>query len=136
MDMKAINEQVIRQHRAGEELSVPGMHRERIVLLTTTGAKSGRPTTAPMLFVPSDAAIIVIASNDGAPRPPQWYRNLLADPAVHVEEPEREYDGISRVLDGDEHSRAWATLIAGYPFLVDQQEKAGRELPLVEIVEA
>ena len=47
-----------------------------------------------------------------------------------------EYNGVSRVLDGEERSRVWSRLTEGYPFLVDQQEKAGRELPLVEIVQA
>lgn len=133
MDMKAVNEQVIDDFRAGGEISVEGMHRERLVLLTTTGAQTFTPTTVPVMFTPTDSGILVVASNDGADEAPQWFHNLVADPVVHVEEPKREYDGAARVLAEKARDAAWKRLIADYPFFVDQQEKAGRELPLVEI---
>jgi deazaflavin-dependent oxidoreductase (nitroreductase family) len=133
MNTRAVNQQVIDDFRAGREMSVEGVHRERIVLLTTTGARSFTPMTVPVMFTRTDRGILVVASNDGAENEPQWYRNLVADPVVHVEEPEQEYDGSARVLAQKVRETAWARLIADYPFFVDQQEKAGRELPLVEI---
>jgi deazaflavin-dependent oxidoreductase (nitroreductase family) len=135
MEMRAVNEQVIADFRAGGEISVEGIHRERIVLLTTTGARTFTPTTVPVMFTTTERGILVVASNDGAEDEPDWYRNLVADPVVHVEEPSREYDGAARVLAQKVREAAWAKLIAEYPFFVDQQEKAGRELPLVEITE-
>jgi len=131
--MKAVNQQVIDDFRAGREISVEGVHRERIVLLTTTGARTFAPMTVPVMFTTTDRGILVVASNDGAEDEPQWYRNVVADPVVHVEEPEREYDGSARVLAQEAREAAWARLIADHPFFVDRQEKAGRELPLVEI---
>jgi deazaflavin-dependent oxidoreductase (nitroreductase family) len=133
MDMKAVNDQVIADFRAGGEISVEGMHRDRLILLTTTGARTFTPATVPVMFTKTDRGILVVASNDGAEHEPQWYRNLVADPVVHVEEPTREYDGAARVLAQKVREAAWTRLIAEYPFFVDQQEKAGRELPLVEI---
>ena len=133
MDMKAVNQQVIDDFRAGREISVEGVHRERIVLLTTTGARTFAPMTVPVMFTTTDRGILVVASNDGAEDEPQWYRNVVADPVVHVEEPQQEYDGSARVLAQTAREAAWARLIADYPFFVDQQERAGRELPLVEI---
>jgi deazaflavin-dependent oxidoreductase (nitroreductase family) len=133
MDMRAVNEQVIADFRAGREISVEGMHRERIALLTTTGARTFTPTTVPVMFTKTERGILVVASNDGAEDEPHWYRNIVADPVVHVEEPTQEYDGAARVLAQKVREAAWARLIADYPFFVDQQEKAGRELPLVEI---
>lgn len=133
--MRAVNEQVIADFRAGGEISVEGIHRERIVLLTTTGARTFTPTTVPVMFTKTERGILVVASNDGAEDEPDWYRNLVADPVVHVEDPSREYDGAARVLAQKAREAAWAKLIAEYPFFVDQQEKAGRELPLVEITE-
>ena len=135
MDMKAVNDQVIDDFRAGGEISIGGMHRERLVLLTTTGAQTFAPTTVPVMFTGTDQGILVVASNDGAHEEPQWYRNLVADPLVHIEEPTREYDGAARVLAQKARDAAWTRLIAGHPFFVDQQEKAGRELPLIEIME-
>ncbi|HEY4224996.1 MAG TPA: nitroreductase/quinone reductase family protein [Pseudolysinimonas sp.] len=133
MDMKAVNDQVIIDFRAGGEISIDGMHRERLVLLTTTGEESFQPTTVPVMFTPTDAGILVVASNDGAHEAPHWFRNIVADPVVHVEEPTREYDGAARVLAEKARGLAWQKLIADYPFFVDQQEGAGRDLPLVEI---
>jgi deazaflavin-dependent oxidoreductase (nitroreductase family) len=133
MDMVAVNRQVIADFRAGGELSVEGMHRDRLVLLTTVGEKTFEPSTVPVMFTRTDAGILVVASNDGAYEEPQWYRNLVADPVVHVEEPTREYDGAARVLAQRVRDQAWKKLTADHPFFVDQQEKAGRELPLVEI---
>lgn len=135
MDMRAVNDQVIADFRSGGEISLEGMHRERLVLLTTTGAQTFRPATVPVMFTTTDHGILVVASNDGAQDEPQWYRNVVADPIVHVEEPTREYDGAARVLAQRARAAAWTRLIADYPFFVDQQEKAGRELPLVEITE-
>jgi deazaflavin-dependent oxidoreductase (nitroreductase family) len=133
MDMAAVNERVIDDFRAGREISVDGVHRDRLVLLTTVGEKTFEPVTVPVMFTTTDAGILVVASNDGAHREPQWYRNLVADPVVHVEEPTREYDGAARVLAQKVREAAWAKLTADYPFFIDQQERAGRELPLVEI---
>ncbi len=131
--MRSVNEQVIADFRAGGEISVEGVHRDRLVLLTTTGARTFAPMTVPVMFTTTDRGILVIASNDGAETEPQWYRNLVADPVVHVEEPSKQYDGAARVLAQKVREQAWAKLTAEYPFFVDQQEKAGRELPLVEI---
>ncbi|HEY4151793.1 MAG TPA: nitroreductase/quinone reductase family protein [Pseudolysinimonas sp.] len=133
MDTASVNEQVIADFRAGGEMSVEGMHRERLVLLTTVGEKTFEPSTVPVMFTSTDAGILVVASNDGADDDPQWYRNLVADPVVHVEEPTREYDGAARVLAQRVRDEAWKKLTADYPFFVDQQDRAGRELPLVEI---
>lgn len=133
MGMQAINRQVIADFRAGREISVDGVHRDRLVLLTTTGARTFAPVTVPVMFTTTEHGILVVASNDGDEAEPQWYRNLVADPVVHVEEPTREYDGAARVLAQKVREQAWTKLIADHPFFVDQQEKAGRELPLVEI---
>ena len=132
--MKAINAQVISDYRAGGEISVEGMHRERIVLLTTTGASSGEPRTTPVMFQPTSDGILVVASDDGAAAEPHWYRNLIADPHLHVEAPDAEYDARARVLDGAERADSWVRLTADLPMFLDQQERAGRQLPLVELV--
>jgi deazaflavin-dependent oxidoreductase (nitroreductase family) len=134
MDMKATNAQVIADFRSGGPISVEGMHRERLILLTTTDPDSGRSRTAPMLFLHDETGILVIASNNGAHVAPHWFDNILADPLVHVEEPDREYDGVARVLSADDRDVVWQRIIVDNPFLVDQQERAGRPLPWIEIL--
>lgn len=129
--MKDVNRDVIKRFRAGEEL--PGMHRERIVLLTTTGAKTGQQRTTPMMFHRDGARVLVIASNAGAPKDPDWYANLVANPRVTVELADEKYDGIAKPLDADERAPVWEMLTKNYPFFTDHQAKAGRTIPVVAI---
>ena len=85
MDYRETNRQVIQGFRAGEDL--PGMHRERLLLLTTIGRRTGDAQTTPMMFHREDGRLFVIASNVGAPRDPDWCLNLRAQPAVGAVEP-------------------------------------------------
>jgi deazaflavin-dependent oxidoreductase (nitroreductase family) len=132
MDVSEINKRVIEQFRAGGEID--GMHRERLLLLTTTGARSGRPHTTPMMFHRGgDGRVLVIASNAGAPRDPDWYRNLVAHPEVRVEVGDHAYRATATALTGAGRDRAWAEIKAAYPFFADHEAKAGREIPVVEL---
>jgi deazaflavin-dependent oxidoreductase (nitroreductase family) len=126
--------QVIEQFRAGEEPQ--GFHRDRLVLLTTIGSKTGQRRTSPMMYVDSPDGIIVIASANAAPDNPQWFRNLEADPRVHVELADDEYDAQASVLTGARRAREWKSLVADYPFFAEHQEKVEREIPLVELTRA
>jgi deazaflavin-dependent oxidoreductase (nitroreductase family) len=80
MDVRKINRSVVDQFRAGG--AIEGMHRERLVLLTTTGRRTGQPHTSPMMFHRDGDRVLVIASSMGAARHPDWYLNLLAHPQV------------------------------------------------------
>jgi deazaflavin-dependent oxidoreductase (nitroreductase family) len=131
MDMRKVNERVVEQFRAGGE--VEGMHRDRLVLLTTTGRLSGRRHTTPMMFVREGDHILVIASNVGAKPDPQWYRNLLERPSVHVELDGEEYDANATVLEGGERDAAWQWISAAYPFFADHARTAGRVIPIVRL---
>ena len=131
MDMKEINRRTIEQFRAGGEID--GMHRERLILLTTTGAKSHSTHTAPMMFVPDGERILVIASNMGAPRVPDWYLNLQADPRVTVEVGDEKYEAIASPLQGGDYDRSWARIKDGYPFFADHEAQAGRPIPVVAL---
>jgi deazaflavin-dependent oxidoreductase (nitroreductase family) len=134
MDVKEVNRKVIEQFRAGGEID--GMHRERLLLLTTTGARSGREHTTPMMFHPAGERVIVMASNAGAAKPPDWYTNLTENPAVQVEIADESYPATATVLTGDERARLWAEITAAYPFFLDHEQKAGREIPLVALARA
>jgi deazaflavin-dependent oxidoreductase (nitroreductase family) len=133
MDMLAFNDDVIRRFRAGEQIE--GLHRDALVLLTTTGRRSGTRRTAPMMFVDLEGDPLVVASNAGAAEHPAWFVNLLADPRVTVETPDgRSAEAVAEVLEGEERARVWRDLTAGFPFLVQHEERAGdREIPLVRL---
>ncbi|MBB4909859.1 nitroreductase/quinone reductase family protein [Actinophytocola algeriensis] len=134
MDIQAINRRVIEQFRAGGEID--GMHRERLLLLTTKGAKTGKDHTAPMMFHPDGDRVLVMASNAGAPEAPDWYMNLRANPSVTVERGEEKYTATAEVLTGDERTRLWAEITAANPFFVDHEQKANREIPVVALARA
>lgn len=129
MDAAQTNRRVIEQFRAGGQIE--GMHRERLVLLTTVGAKTGERRTTPMMFHRDGDRLIVMASNAGAPKVPDWYRNLEANPRVTVEVGDETYDAAATTAQGDEREQLWSTVTRNYPFFADHQAKAGRTIPVV-----
>jgi deazaflavin-dependent oxidoreductase (nitroreductase family) len=134
MDMSEINRRVIEQFRAGGP--VDGMTRDRLVLLTTTGARTGQPRTTPMMFHRDGGRLLVIASNAGATKDPDWYRNLVAHPRVTVEVGEETYDAQAEPLSGADRDQAWAMLKETYPFFAEHEVTAGREIPVVALIRA
>jgi deazaflavin-dependent oxidoreductase (nitroreductase family) len=131
VDVREINRRVIDQFRAGGEIE--GMHRDRLVLLTTTGARTGQQHTTPVMFHQDGDLLLVIASNAGAPKAPDWYHNLVAEPRVVVEVGHDSYPARAAVLTGLERERRWAALTAAYPFFADHERQAGRTIPVVAL---
>jgi deazaflavin-dependent oxidoreductase (nitroreductase family) len=134
MDAREINRQVIDQFRAGGEIQ--GMHRDRLVLLTTTGARTGQRRTTPMMFHRDGDRLLVVASNIGAPRHPDWYVNLAASPRVTVEVGDETYDAVAEPLAGEQRERAWAMLKENYPFFAEHEAKTERTIPVVALTRA
>lgn len=131
MDIQEVNRRTIEQFRAGGEIE--GMHRERLLLLTTVGRRSGERRTTPMMFHREDDRLLVIASNIGAPRHPDWYLNLAADPRVTVEVGDETYDAVASTLEGAEREREWEMLKQAYPFFADHETKTERTIPVVAL---
>ena len=131
MDFKAINQKVIEQFRAGGPIE--GMHRERLLLLTTTGRKSGQPRTTPMMFDRDGDDLLVIASNIGAPRHPAWYLNLAQEPEVVVEIAEDRFAAVASTISGDRRERVWSMVKERYPFFADHEAKTDRVIPVVAL---
>jgi len=98
--MRAYNRKLIEEFRANGRRS----GERQLLVLTTTGARTGRPHSTPMMYVPDGDRVIVIASNAGAPKHPDWYRNLVANPEVTVEVDGEEYPATAVPLDGAEYA--------------------------------
>ncbi|MFG2043129.1 nitroreductase family deazaflavin-dependent oxidoreductase [Dactylosporangium sp. NPDC048998] len=105
-----------------------------LLLLTTTGRRSGRPYTTPMMYVRLDDRLLVIASAAGAAKHPDWYRNLAADPAVTVEADGEEYAATARPATGADRDALFARIVEQYPFFADHQGGIERQIPVVELV--
>jgi deazaflavin-dependent oxidoreductase (nitroreductase family) len=134
MDVKEINRKVIEQFRAGGPIE--GMHRDRLLLLTTTGRKTAQRRTTPMMFDRDGDDLVVIASNQGAPADPDWYRNLTADPEVTVEVGDEQFDATAAPLVGPRRERVWAVLKERYPFFAEHEAGTSREIPVVALTRA
>lgn len=126
-EMKAFNRQMIADFRAHD----PKLSGRRILLLTTIGARSGKPHTAPMTFATDGDRVLVIASNAGAVRHPDWYINLAANPTVTVELPDETFQARAVVAESEEYDRLWARIVAQMPFFTDHQAKISRKIPVV-----
>jgi deazaflavin-dependent oxidoreductase (nitroreductase family) len=102
-----------------------------ILLLTTTGRKSGRPCTVPLLYLKDDARFVLVASLAGAPRHPSWYLNLEANPSVAVQVRSQRFSSIARRASAQEKARLWPRLVAMYPQYADYQKRTTRDIPVV-----
>ncbi|MFF2371372.1 nitroreductase/quinone reductase family protein [Agromyces sp. NPDC058110] len=129
--MTETDDAVVADFRAGR--TPPGMHRERLLLLTTTGRRTGEPHTTPMMRLALPDADHVVGSANAAPEDPEWLRNLLVDPRVHVEVDGAAYDATAVVLGGAERDRAWDSILQLAPFFADHQAKVDRTLPVVRL---
>jgi deazaflavin-dependent oxidoreductase (nitroreductase family) len=129
MDIRETNRRVIAQFRAGGPIE--GMHRERILLLTTNGRRSGQPRTTPMMFHRDGDRVLVIASNVGAPKHPDWYLNLVADPHVTVEIGNESYPAIAMATEGADRERVWTMIKELYPFFAEHEKATTRKIPVV-----
>jgi deazaflavin-dependent oxidoreductase (nitroreductase family) len=131
-DLLAHNKQLIIQFRADGGAS---MGNRPLLLLTTLGRRSGQKRTSPMMYVRSDDdRVLVIASNNGAPADPLWYRNLIADPHVTVELPGQEFAATAEPLTGADYDREWARIKEKFPFFADHElRSAGRQIPVVAL---
>jgi deazaflavin-dependent oxidoreductase (nitroreductase family) len=132
-DIQAYNKNLIEQFRADGGAS---MGDRPLLLLTTVGRKSGKPRTTPMMFVQDEDRLLVIASNSGAPKDPDWYHNLTVDPYVTVETPGHEFKARATPLTGDDYDRTWASVKAKFPFFQEHDDRAGRQIPVVALTKA
>lgn len=103
-----------------------------VLLLTTTGRKSGAPHTVAVGYFDQGDVRFVVASNGGAPRHPAWYLNLTAHPDVQVEVGRETYHAIARVAVGEERTRLWNHVMETAPSYRRYQRTA-REIPLVAL---
>ncbi|TMD23919.1 MAG: nitroreductase family deazaflavin-dependent oxidoreductase [Chloroflexi bacterium] len=130
-DQNTYNRQLIEEFRADRDKGGGAMKGRPLLLLTTTGAKSGQLRTKPMMFIPDGDRLLVIASNAGAPTHPEWYRNLVAHPEVTVEVGNETFKAIATVTEGLERQRLWSRVVELYPFFADHQAKTSRQIPVI-----
>ncbi|QQQ78381.1 nitroreductase family deazaflavin-dependent oxidoreductase [Saccharothrix sp. 6-C] len=129
------NQQVIDEFRANAGRVGGPFEGGRLILLTTTGARTGARRTNPVGYLPDGDRIVVIASAGGSPRHPDWFHNLVANPVVQVEDGVFTYDAKATVLAGPERDELWARAVETDRGWADYQAKTSRQLPVVALTQ-
>ncbi|GAA2423573.1 nitroreductase/quinone reductase family protein [Streptomyces macrosporus] len=129
------NQWVIDEFRANDGRVGGPFEGGRLILLTTVGARSKAPHTTPLGYLPDGERILVVASAGGAPKHPDWFHNLVANPRVTVEDGVFTYEAEATVLEGAERDRLFARAVEADPGWAEYQERAGRVLPVVALRE-
>jgi len=125
------NAKIIQEFRAnGGKVGGP-FEGAPILLLHTTGAKSGKERVNPMMYRQVGGTYAVFASKAGAPTNPDWYHNLVANPAVRVEIGAQTLDLTARVASSAEREPIWAAQKADYPGFAEYEHKTSRQIPVV-----
>ncbi|UQX04268.1 nitroreductase/quinone reductase family protein [Streptomyces sp. RerS4] len=129
----SFNQSVIDEFRAHRGKVGGPFEGSDLLLLTTTGAKSGAPTITPLGYVRHQGALLVVASNLGAPRHPDWYHNLLAHPLVRVELGEEGFEALAVPTEGAQREELFAEVVRVAPGYADYQARTTRTLPVVRL---
>jgi deazaflavin-dependent oxidoreductase (nitroreductase family) len=133
MDMKEFNKPIIDEFRAsdgvvgGEFAGIP------LLLLTTTGARTGQARVNPLAYMNHGDRHIIIASYRGAPTNPPWYYNLLSNPEVNVEVGNERFTARADVLDEPERTELYAKIAEILPVFSEYQSKTTRVIPVVAL---
>jgi len=133
LGMSDYNAQVIEEFRANAGRVGGNWEGRDLLLLTTTGRKSGTLHTTPMVYTRDGERLLVYASKAGAPAHPDWYLNLVADPRVVVEVGDERFDATAAPLEGEERDRAFAAQAERAPAFAEYQERTTRVIPVVAL---
>jgi len=125
------NRSVIAEFRANGGRVGGGFKDAPLLLLTTTGARSGRSHTAPVVYSNDGERIVVFASKAGAPTNPAWYHNLVANPIVTVEVGMATFHAAAVVAEGEERQRLWDLQVERMPGFGEYQDRTTRQIPVV-----
>jgi deazaflavin-dependent oxidoreductase (nitroreductase family) len=122
------NQAVIERFRANGGI-VPGPN--KLLLLTTTGARSGQPRTTPVAYSTDGDRLVIVASKGGAPTNPDWYFNLVANPIVTVELGTERFQARASVAEESERERLYARHAELMPGFAEYPAKTTRRIPVV-----
>jgi F420H(2)-dependent quinone reductase len=101
-----------------------------VIIVTSRGVKSGKLRKNPLMRVEHDGKYAAVASVGGAPKNPNWYYNIAADPHVEVQDGPIKQDMIAREVTGDEKAAWWKRAVAAYPDYADYQANTDRLIPV------
>ena len=104
-----------------------------LLVLNTTGAKSGEPRAHALMYGIDGDDLFIIASKGGAPEHPAWFHNLIANPAVTIELGDETYPALAIPTEGEERDRLFAAMVVRWPFFGEYQRQIDRTIPVVRL---
>ena len=132
-DMDDFNRKVIEEFRANEGRVGGPFEGAPVLLLTSTGARSGEQRTTPVMYLPDGDRYVIFASKAGAPTNPAWFHNLVANPSATIEVGPETVEVRAVVTEGEERARLYDTQAALAPQFAEYQAKTTREIPVVAL---
>jgi deazaflavin-dependent oxidoreductase (nitroreductase family) len=135
-DMNDWNTKIIAEFRANDGKVGGQFEGAPVLLLHTTGAKSGQERVNPMMYQQVGDDVAVFASKGGAPTNPDWYHNLVAHPDVQAEIGAQTLPFTARVATGDEREPIWSKQKTDYPGFAEYEEKTTRQIPVIILTAA
>jgi deazaflavin-dependent oxidoreductase (nitroreductase family) len=132
-EINDFNQKIIDEFRANEG-KVGGMFEGApVLLLTSTGAKSGQRRTTPVVYQPDGERMVIFASKAGAPENPAWFYNLRANPTATVEVGADTVEVEAVITDGEERERLFSKQKQLMPQFADYEQKTTRQIPVVAL---
>ncbi|HSS26094.1 MAG TPA: nitroreductase family deazaflavin-dependent oxidoreductase [Mycobacterium sp.] len=131
--INAFNKSIIDEFRANDGKVTGQFANADLLLLTTTGAKSGQRRVSPLAYFRIDGKLIIVGSFAGAPVNPAWVHNLRANPQAHVEVGTKSFDVTARELPAAEREELFPKLTAAAPGFAEYQANTSRVIPLFEL---
>ena len=129
--MSDFNEAIIEEFRANEGRVGGRFEDGTLLLLHSTGAKSGIPRVNPLAYVKDGDRYVIIASKAGAPTNPDWYYNLLAQPEASIEVGTEQFDVVAQAAEEPERTQLYAKMEAKMPGFIEYKHKTSRVIPVV-----
>ncbi len=131
------NRKVAEDFRANDGKVGPPFEGAPMILLWTTGAKSGKTYLAPLVYQADGDRVLIFASKAGAPTNPDWYHNLVANPTVTVEVAKADgvdtYEATATEVKGDERDALYRRQVELMPGFGDYEAKTSRTIPVISI---
>ena len=125
------NTQVIEEFRANNGKVGGPFEGAPMLILHTTGAKSGQERANPLMYLPDDDRFVIFASKGGAPTNPDWFHNLVAKPQVRVEVGGDTVEATARVTEGEEREQLWTRQKEAYPQFAQYEQNTDRQIPVI-----
>ena len=124
-------EHVRRYRETGGEVGQIWREGSTVLLLTTTGRRSGEPRTTPLIYAQDGDRFVIVGSKGGAPEHPGWYRNLEKTPGVELQVGDEVFSARARTASGEERERLWRKANEVWPHYDEYARKTEREIPVV-----